>query len=83
MLKEMFLQTAAFQATNERQRAYIQGQLDKLYRVAGKRGYAIGIGHDRKITMEVLKAAIPQLKKKGIKFVFLSEFVKVKNHENY
>ena len=81
--RDIFLDTPPSRLTNEEQRAYIQGQLDKLYRIAGKRGYAIGIGHDRKITIEVLRAAIPQLKKKGIKFVFLSEFVKVKNHENY
>jgi polysaccharide deacetylase 2 family uncharacterized protein YibQ len=36
-------------------------------------GSAVGIGHDRKITLEVLRDVMPQLAKEGYKLVFVSE----------
>jgi len=54
---------------------YIRGQLEQLKAKANTNGYAIGIGHDRKATLEVLKAVIPQWKKEGYKFVGVSEIV--------
>jgi len=39
-------------------------------------GHAIGIGHDRKVTLEVLKEVMPELDREGFKFVFVSELVK-------
>lgn len=74
--RDVFFDLPLSKLKNDELRIYIQGQLDKLGEVALKRGYAIGIGHDRKITLEGLRNAIPQLKKKGIKFVFLSELVR-------
>lgn len=71
--RDVFIDIPDSKFKNEDLRTYIKGQLDKLCGVALKRGYAIGIGHDRKVTLDVLKSAIPQLKKKGIKLVFLSE----------
>jgi len=55
---------------------YIKGQIFKLKRKAQMYGQAIGIGHDRKITLEVLKETMPELEKEGYKFVFVSELVK-------
>lgn len=55
---------------------YINGQLAKLKMRARLHRQAIGIGHDRKVTLEVLKAALPELEKEGYKFVFASELVK-------
>jgi len=55
---------------------YIKDQLNKLKAKARMYGYAIGIGHDRPVTLAVLKEAIPQLKKEGYKFVFVSELVR-------
>jgi len=52
---------------------YIQEQLEKLKRLAAKRGLAIGIGHDRKNTLLVLKQMLPQMEKEGYEFVFLSQ----------
>jgi hypothetical protein len=52
---------------------YIQGQLIKLKHLAKRQGIAIGIGHDRKNTLLVLKEMLPQLEKEGYKFVFLSQ----------
>jgi polysaccharide deacetylase 2 family uncharacterized protein YibQ len=39
-------------------------------------GQAIGIGHNQKITLEVLKEAMPELEKEGYKFVYVSDLVK-------
>jgi uncharacterized protein len=61
---------------NQEDIAYIRGQIEELKAVARNRGYAVGIGHDRKKTLEVLKEAIPRLKKEGYRFVYLSELVK-------
>ena len=52
---------------------YIRGQLIKLRNLAKKQGFAIGIGHDRNITLMVLKEMLPQLESQGYKFVFVSE----------
>lgn len=61
---------------NEEEPEYIRGQIEELKIKAGERGCAIGIGHDRKTTLEVLKKAMPELEKEGYKFVFVSELVK-------
>lgn len=74
--RDVFLDEPPSRLKDEELCAYIKGQLDKLCRIAIKRGYAIGIGHDRKVTLDVLKSVMPQLEKKGIKFVFLSELVR-------
>ena len=74
--RDIFMDIPDSKLKDEELHAYIKGQLDKLCEIAIKRGYAIGIGHDRKITLGVLRDIIPQLKKKGIQFVFLSELVR-------
>lgn len=58
---------------NVEERAYIRKQIYKLKNKARIRGFAIGIGHDRKVTLEVLSEVMPQLEKEGYKFVFVSE----------
>lgn len=61
---------------NEEEPGYIRGQIYKLKTKAKVYGRAIGIGHDRRITLEVLKEMMPELEKEGYKFVFVSELVK-------
>jgi len=61
---------------NKSEVEYIKGQINKLKLRAKLRGFAIGIGHDRKLTLEVLKEVMPQLEKEGYKFVFVSELAK-------
>ncbi len=56
---------------------YIKAQLKSLKNLARTHGVAIGIGHDRKNTIIVLKEMLPQLEKEGYKFVFVSEIAKV------
>ena len=61
---------------NQNDPEYIKGQLIKLKNLSRRRGEAIGIGHDRKNTLLVLKEMLPGLEKEGYEFVFLSEVVK-------
>jgi hypothetical protein len=56
---------------------YILSQLDKLIDIAVKNGSSVGIGHDRKLTLEAIRKKSQQLKDKdSIEFVLLSELVK-------
>jgi len=61
---------------NKIEEKYIMQQLDKLKSIARKKGWAIGIAHDRKVTLEVLRKEMPNLVKDGYKLVFVSELVK-------
>jgi polysaccharide deacetylase 2 family uncharacterized protein YibQ len=61
---------------NKEEPRYIKQQIYKLKLKAKIYGHAIGIGHDRKITLEVLRETMPELEKEGYKFVFVSELVK-------
>lgn len=54
----------------------IRQQLFKLANIAIKRGSAIGIGHDKEITLSAIKDIVPVFKEKGIDFVFVSEVLK-------
>lgn len=58
---------------NIEEKGYIKKQIYILKNKARARGFAIGIGHDRKITLEVLKEVMPKMAKEGYRFVFLSE----------
>lgn len=60
---------------NQEESQYIKSQLNKLKAKARFYGQAIGIGHDRKAMMQVLTEVMPELKKEGYKFVFVSELV--------
>ncbi len=55
---------------------YIKARLYELKLKAATLGQAIGIGHDRKVTLEALKEAMPELEKEGYRFVFVSDLVK-------
>lgn len=61
---------------NAEEPGYIRQQIYKLKTKAGLYGHAIGIGHDRKTTLEVLREIMPQLEKEGYRFVFVSELAK-------
>ena len=55
---------------------YIRSQVIELKNLARSRGQAIGIGHDRKNTLLILKEMLPQLAEEGYKFVFVSEIAR-------
>jgi len=61
---------------NEKEPLYIKNQLKKLAAIALKYGQAIGVGHNHKVTLKVLKEFLPQLEKAGFEFVFLSQLIK-------
>lgn len=58
---------------NEEEPEYIKKQISQLKRKARQRGYAVGIGHDRRNTLKVLSEVMPQLEREGYKLVFVSE----------
>ncbi|OGR51322.1 MAG: hypothetical protein A3I11_07310 [Elusimicrobia bacterium RIFCSPLOWO2_02_FULL_39_32] len=61
---------------NEDQTNYIQKQLELLKSLALKNGSASAIGHcQRKVLVETLKNKIPEFKKEGIEFVYLSQLI--------
>jgi hypothetical protein len=61
---------------NINQKSYIKNQLKKLVYLAKMNGEAIGVGHDRKLTIEVIKEEMENLVKEDIEFVYLSQMVK-------
>lgn len=60
---------------NEPDAGKIKGQLEKLEQVARSKGFAIGIGHDRALTIAVLTEEIPGMKERGIDFTRLSDLL--------
>jgi polysaccharide deacetylase 2 family uncharacterized protein YibQ len=61
---------------NRNDAEYIRAQLQKLKTRAQINGQAIAVGHDRRLTLEVLKEAIPEIEKEGYGLVFVSELAK-------
>ncbi len=61
---------------NELEEGYIRRQMKKLEQTAFAGGSAVGIGHDRSVTIDVLREIVPEMKENGIRFVYLSEIVK-------
>jgi len=56
-------------------REAIVKQLVALARVARRHGYAVAIGHDRHLTMQVLKDEIPWLEHQGFQIVSIKELL--------
>jgi len=61
---------------NEDDESKIKTQLEKLANKAERDGSAIGIGHVKLKTLNVLKREIPKLQEKGFEFVFVSKLVR-------
>ena len=61
---------------NQSDAAYIKQQIYKVVARARQHGSAVGIGHDRKTTLEVLRDVMPDVVKEGYRFVYLSDLVK-------
>lgn len=56
----------------------VRQQVGHLAAIAKERGYAVGIGHYRYNTLEVLTEEIPSLKKEGYEFISLQELLRLK-----
>ena len=54
----------------------ITKQIMLLAQKARRRGYAVAIGHDRHLTMQVLKEEIPMLKAQGFQIVSIKDLLK-------
>jgi len=61
---------------NVRNREPIIAQLQKLKRLALRRGEAIGIGHFHPVTLLTLEEIAPSFEEEGIEFVFVSEIIR-------
>jgi polysaccharide deacetylase 2 family uncharacterized protein YibQ len=61
---------------NQADYKYISGQLQQLIKKAKKKGFAVGVGHDRQLTLKVIRDSALAFEKQGIKLVFVSEAVK-------
>ena len=59
-------------------REAITKQMLILAQRARRHGYAVAIGHDRHLTMQVLKDEIPLLENQGFQFVSIKELLKTK-----
>lgn len=55
---------------------YIKGQIEELIEKSLAMGEAIGVGHDRELTIDVIEEMAPLFKKKGIEIVPVSELVR-------
>ncbi len=71
-MKVRFAERAVF-LDNELEPTRIRQRLVELAKEASEKGEAIGIGHDRPVTMQVLKEAIPALERAGYRLVPVSE----------
>ena len=60
---------------NEPDEEKITSQLFFLVEIAKRDGHAIGIGHVKQNTLDVLRKQIPELKRKGFKFEFVSNML--------
>ncbi|MCM8760199.1 MAG: divergent polysaccharide deacetylase family protein [Candidatus Omnitrophica bacterium] len=77
LAKEMGIKTAKRDIflDNKSDPEYIKGQIRELVEVAKKKGKAIGIGHARRATIDVLKDILPEIEKEGVEIVPVSSLV--------
>jgi len=53
---------------NEQDSAYIKRQLRELVEIAREQRYALGIGHAKEITLQVLREMIPEYERQNVQF---------------
>ena len=56
-------------------KAAVKRQLQIAIRGAKEKGEAIAIGHPHTVTLEALREILPETKKQGVEFVFVSDLV--------
>ncbi len=61
---------------NKNERRYIENQFAQLAKQARQKGYAIAIGHDRPLTLEIVKEQTEALQKQGFKIVRITELLR-------
>lgn len=60
---------------NQKEIEYNEGQIEQLKKVAKKKGYAIGVGHDDPVTLQALQKNMPLLESEGYEFVYVTELL--------
>ncbi len=75
-VKVPFARRAVF-LDNEETPAAIRRQLLRAASIAQRTGQAVAIGHDKRVTLQVLQELMPQLAQQGIEFVRISEVAAV------
>jgi polysaccharide deacetylase 2 family uncharacterized protein YibQ len=75
--RELNVRTAARQVflDDVRTASAVREQLRILTRIAEEKGVAIGIGHPHRVTLDVLSEEIPNLKRRGFRFLRASAIV--------
>lgn len=73
-VKVPFARRAVF-LDNEESVPQIRERLSELAQEAAEKGAVVGIGHDRPVTMETLRQAVPELEEAGYTLVPVSELV--------
>jgi len=62
---------------NESERSYIEGQLEQLAKKAKRKGFALGIGHARRLTLQIIREQIPLLEKQGFQFISVKDLIEL------
>ncbi|MCX8081785.1 MAG: divergent polysaccharide deacetylase family protein [bacterium] len=77
LAKEMGIKTAKRDIflDNQSDPQYIEGQIWALVKTAKEQGKALGIGHARKNTIEVLRKVIPEIEREGVEIVPVSSLL--------
>ncbi|RMF64793.1 MAG: divergent polysaccharide deacetylase family protein [Calditrichaeota bacterium] len=63
------------------EKPFISHQLYLLAEIAAKRGWAVGIAHPTKLTLQVLQKELPNLERKGFQFVKISTLLEQEGKE--
>lgn len=75
--RDIFLDLAEKKSAKQ-YKSYVRKQINKLIGIARQKRSAIGIGHDNKFTLEVIKESIPEIEKQNIRVVPLKQLVREK-----
>jgi polysaccharide deacetylase 2 family uncharacterized protein YibQ len=73
------LENDLFWDTGVDEREAIRAKLDRLVGLARRRGYAIGIGHPRPVTLEVLREKLPEMERLGVRRVPIRDLAAASN----
>lgn len=68
---------------NRNERAYILRQFEIAANIARKNGYALVIGHDRVLTLQIIIEQMQKLSAEGFEFISVPEYIKSNEYPRY